>query len=214
MDPIHIRRAHEALIHKVNREAICICIKYSVKIEPMYFEWDLFISSLEKNIPDILQEILDQRHNSEQGPSQSVPTDSGDNNMDLRHDHTDRQHRQRPPILRLSWPRARGQSQHHGSFCYSIPEMSYNCITMVTTPTWLMTQSTGPGMCHTPLQLSQQVNHLNTMAMQTGQCYSQNTWLIMTLMILLFMKIDIKKCIIPNYPPMVKWKHPLTSYDL
>ena len=34
-DPIQTRMAHETLMHEVNRDAICIGMKYSVKIEPM-----------------------------------------------------------------------------------------------------------------------------------------------------------------------------------
>ena len=35
VDPFKVRRAHETLMHKVNRDMICIGIKYSVKVEPM-----------------------------------------------------------------------------------------------------------------------------------------------------------------------------------
>ena len=56
-DPIQTKRAHNDLMHEVNREAIYIGIKYSVKMEPMYFEWDKFIPTLEKHFPDILWDI-------------------------------------------------------------------------------------------------------------------------------------------------------------
>ena len=61
-DPLQIRRAHEAVMHEVNREAICIGTKYSVKMEPMYFQWDKLILKLEKHFTDILEEILNHDH--------------------------------------------------------------------------------------------------------------------------------------------------------
>ena len=88
---------------KVNREVICIGIKYSVKIEPMYMEWDKLIPTLEKHFPDILKETLDHDHhrcNSEKGLS--APVGSSDNNTNFRYDHTDIGHMQRPPSPRLS----------------------------------------------------------------------------------------------------------------
>ena len=42
-DPVQTRRAHETLMHDVNREAQYISNKYSMQIDPLYFEWDKFI---------------------------------------------------------------------------------------------------------------------------------------------------------------------------
>ena len=109
-------------MHTVDRDMICIGIKYSVKIEAMYFEWDKFIPTLEKHFPDIPQEILDhvdQRYNSEQG--RSVPTGSSDNNTDFRHDHTGRQHTDRPPSP---------------NFCDQEPEVSVNTVAAFTIVHW------------------------------------------------------------------------------
>ena len=62
VDPIHTRRAYEALIHEVSTEAICIGIKYSLKTEPMYFKCDKCIPPLVKHFPGILQKILGCDH--------------------------------------------------------------------------------------------------------------------------------------------------------
>ena len=43
----------------INGEARYISTKYSVWIDPLYFEWDKFIPTLEKHFPDLLDEILD-----------------------------------------------------------------------------------------------------------------------------------------------------------
>ena len=50
VDPFQIRKVKEALMHKVNRDAICIGIKYSVKIEPLYFELAKFIPTLKNKV--------------------------------------------------------------------------------------------------------------------------------------------------------------------
>ena len=49
-------------MHEVKRDTINIGIKYSVKIKPMYFQWDKFIPRLEKHYPNIVQEMLDCDH--------------------------------------------------------------------------------------------------------------------------------------------------------
>ena len=67
VDLFQIMREHEAIMPKVNRDVICIGIKYSVKVEPIYFNRDELIPALEKHLCSILLEILDcnhQRHNS------------------------------------------------------------------------------------------------------------------------------------------------------
>ena len=118
------------MMHEVAREMRCIDIKYIVKIEPMCFEWEKFISTLEKHFPDILQEILHcdcQRHDSEQGQAQSIPTVSCVINTDIRCDCTDRQDKQRTPSPRLLQMGTRGQSQHHGSFHHGTLEIPYKC---------------------------------------------------------------------------------------
>ena len=54
MDPIQTRRAHEALMHNVNREERYIGTKYCMQIDTLYFERDRSIPTLEKHFPDIL----------------------------------------------------------------------------------------------------------------------------------------------------------------
>ena len=65
-DPVNTRRVHKELMNKVRNEAIHISNKYKVQIEPLHFEWDRFIPTLEKKFPDILNEML--YHNSQQQP--------------------------------------------------------------------------------------------------------------------------------------------------
>ena len=74
---------------KKNRNVRCIGIKYSVKMKPVYFEWDRLISTLKKHLPDILEEILicdHQMHDSEQGLGQSAPAGRSKLNTNFRHD--------------------------------------------------------------------------------------------------------------------------------
>ena len=49
---------HEVLMYDVNKEARYIGTKYSVQVDPLYFEWDKLIPTLEKHLLDILIEIL------------------------------------------------------------------------------------------------------------------------------------------------------------
>ena len=51
---------------QVKHKAICISNKYSVQIEHLYFKWDKFIPTLEKEFPDILNEMVD--HSSQWQP--------------------------------------------------------------------------------------------------------------------------------------------------
>ena len=55
VDPIQTRRAHETLMHYVKRERRCADIKYSMQIDPLYFQYDKFIPTLEKHFPGILR---------------------------------------------------------------------------------------------------------------------------------------------------------------
>ena len=57
-DLTQTRREHEALMNDINREVRHIGTKYSVQIEPLFLEWDTFISILEKHFPDILDDTL------------------------------------------------------------------------------------------------------------------------------------------------------------
>ena len=57
-DQVNIRKAHEKLMGQVRNEAVHINNKYNVQIYHLHFEWDKFIPTLEKEFPDILNEML------------------------------------------------------------------------------------------------------------------------------------------------------------
>ena len=48
------------------KKLLCISNKYTVQIESLHFEWDKFIPTLEKEFPNILNEIISC--NSQQQP--------------------------------------------------------------------------------------------------------------------------------------------------
>ena len=78
---------------EVNREVRCTGTKNNVKMEPIYFEWDRFILTLEAHFPDILEEILNcghQRNYHKQGQGQSIPAGSSKLNINFRYGHIDR----------------------------------------------------------------------------------------------------------------------------
>ena len=75
-DPTWTRSEHEALMHDVNIEARYIGSKYSLQIDPLYFEWDTFIPTFEKDFLEIFGKILNHdnhRSASIQGQGQSIP---------------------------------------------------------------------------------------------------------------------------------------------
>ena len=55
-DPGNIRKAHEELMTQVRTRTKHISNKYKIQIEPIQSEWDRFLSILEKDFPDILNE--------------------------------------------------------------------------------------------------------------------------------------------------------------
>ena len=58
VDPANIRKAPEKLMTQVCTEAIHVSNKYNIQIEPIEFEWDKFLPTLEKGFPGILNEVL------------------------------------------------------------------------------------------------------------------------------------------------------------
>ena len=49
---------HKQLMNQVTDKAISISNKYTIQIEPLYIELDKLIPTLEKEFPDILNEML------------------------------------------------------------------------------------------------------------------------------------------------------------
>ena len=74
-------KAHEVLMYEANREARYISTKSSIQIDPLYFEWDKCIPTLEKHFQDILDEILN--HDNQR----STPT-NGEFTTSFRCSHT------------------------------------------------------------------------------------------------------------------------------
>ena len=52
VDPVSMRKAQQELMKQVWNEAIHISNKYKVQLEPFYFEWEMFIPTLEKEFLD------------------------------------------------------------------------------------------------------------------------------------------------------------------
>ena len=85
-DPADIWKAHKELIIQVRTKAIHNSNKYKTQIEPPQFEWDRFLPTLEKDFPDILDEMLN--HISQQQLPNSKETDPhqmkiGSNTMEI-----------------------------------------------------------------------------------------------------------------------------------
>ena len=63
-DQGNMRKTYKELMTPVRNEAIHISNKYKLQLQHLYFEWEMFIPTLEKEFPDILNEMLS--HNSQQ----------------------------------------------------------------------------------------------------------------------------------------------------
>ena len=80
-DPFQTRRAHETLMHDVKRKVRYIDTKYSMQIDPLYFESDKFIPTLENHFLDIVEQLLRHdylRYASVHNQGQSIPASSSE----------------------------------------------------------------------------------------------------------------------------------------
>ena len=85
-DPAQTRMAHETLMHYVNRELRCLSIAYSMQIDPLYFEQDKFIPTLENHFLTCWKTLLNhdhQRYASVNNEGQSIPVSSSELNTSL-----------------------------------------------------------------------------------------------------------------------------------
>ena len=102
VDPTQTRKAYEVLMCDANHEAQYTSTKYILWIDPLYFQVDKFIPTLEKHFPDILDEILN--HDDQR----SAPENFAEFTTSYRHSHKNKGQTQRPPIPRFLKPRNRG----------------------------------------------------------------------------------------------------------
>ena len=68
-DPANIRKVHEELTSQIRTKAIHISSKYKIQIEPIHFEWDTLPPTLEKNFPEILNDVLSHNNNQHHIPN-------------------------------------------------------------------------------------------------------------------------------------------------
>ena len=74
VNSVDIRWEHKELIIQVGNRAICISMKYTIQMEPLYSEWDKFIPTSEKEFLDTLNGMLNP--NSQQPPLNPNETSS------------------------------------------------------------------------------------------------------------------------------------------
>ena len=67
-DPANNRQVHEDLMSQVRNEAIYISNKNKNQTEPIKSEWDKFLPTFEKDLQEILNEILSCNNNQKQPP--------------------------------------------------------------------------------------------------------------------------------------------------
>ena len=104
------------LVNKVNSEAWYISNIYNIKINPLYFEWDKLIPMLERQLPVILNEMLNcdcQWHLLDQNESRSTISRKGEPNYNPRRRINNRSQMLPPPGPRITQPQIRDRF-HHG----------------------------------------------------------------------------------------------------
>ena len=72
MDPANTKQAYGILVNAVRNEAPYISNKYKILIDPMQYEWDKFLSTLEKDFLDILNEVLSCKNSLQHQLSSNV----------------------------------------------------------------------------------------------------------------------------------------------
>ena len=98
-------RVSEALMHGVNREVMYIGTKYSIQIDPIYFDWDTFIPTLESHFPDIAEELMNHghlRYALVHNEGKSIPASSSELNTNFRCGVTDGGQTPRAPSPHIS----------------------------------------------------------------------------------------------------------------
>ena len=86
-------------MHDVNRVVIYISNKYSMQRDPLNFEWDKLIVTLEIHFPDILEELLNchhQRYGLVHNQGQSISAKSNKLNINFRCGVTEGKHKEHP----------------------------------------------------------------------------------------------------------------------
>ena len=80
-DPVQMKRVLRDLMIEVSYKAQNISSNHIVQINPLYFEWDKFILTLERQFPDVLNEMVNcdhQWHLSDQNKSRSTISRNGE----------------------------------------------------------------------------------------------------------------------------------------
>ena len=68
-DPANIRKTNKGLMSQTRSKAIHISNKYKIQIEHIWFEWYRFLSTLEKDFPEILNVVLSHSNTQQQLPN-------------------------------------------------------------------------------------------------------------------------------------------------
>ena len=65
-DSANTKKVHKELMHQVRTKATHIISKYKIQVEPLHFEWDKFLPTLEKDFAEVLNEVLSDSNNQQQ----------------------------------------------------------------------------------------------------------------------------------------------------
>ena len=137
--------------------------KYNVQIDPSYFEWDNIIPRLERQFPDILNEMLNhdhQWHKSDQNESRSKIPRNGEPNENSRRRINIWTQMLTPPGPRISQPHIRGRFHHSKDSSHTTPEITFNHHMTLNSQNKLIKWPETMGIHITLSHLEQQIHHM------------------------------------------------------
>ena len=189
-----MRRVHEDLMNGLSYEAQCINNKYNKQINPLHFEWDKFIFTLERHFPDVLNEMLScnhQWHLSDQNESRSTISRNGEPNYNARERLNNRAQKLQPPDPRNTQPHTRGIFYHSKNSSHTTPETTFNCHhnSQFRNQTYHTTKTADKFI--TLWHLKQQAHYIITNISMVGDHFSQTTCLIAIFLVTIIITIYI-----------------------
>ena len=143
-------KAYEVLICKAYRETRYISTKCSIWIDPLYFEWEKFIPTLEKHFPDILYEIWSHDNQRSASANREFTTS-------LRCSHTNIEKHKDHPALDFCNQEIEGMASIPAASAIAHQRYFKIIITTLQSQTLLVMKTTPWGIHPSPLQMNQRI---------------------------------------------------------
>ena len=119
MDTVQMRRVYGELMNEVSSKAQYISSEYNMQIDSLYFEWDKFIPTLERQFTDILKCLV-------MIIKANITPRNRELNINFRSRVNNRPQKLTPPCPRITQPSIRGKFHHGKNSSYTTSEMTFN----------------------------------------------------------------------------------------